>query len=117
MPLTTAAGTESILQNIQRMLRTIDVLPIPRSWRPSVERVLVRQAAMMLDSALPWQRGHGRRTAALARRLGSYAKLSAESLHHLTLAALLHDIGLLVLPPTLASDAGCLDVQSYATRQ
>ena len=117
MPLTTAASTEATLQDIERMLRKIDGLGIPRSWRPSVERVLVRQASKMMDYALSWQGGHGRRTAALARRIGVFAELPDESLHHLTLAALLHDIGLLVLPPRLASDAGCLDVQSYAARQ
>ena len=71
----------------------------------------------MMDGALPWQRGHGRRTAAMARSLGSCAKLSRESLHHLTLAALLHDIGLLVLPAALVSHTGCLDLHSYAARQ
>lgn len=71
----------------------------------------------MMDSALPWQKGHGRRTAALARSIGSRAGLSRESLHHLTLAALLHDIGLLALPPALIAHTGCLDSQSYAARQ
>ena len=71
----------------------------------------------MLDGALPWQQGHGRRTAALARRIGACAQLSRESLHHLTLAALLHDIGLLALPLDLVSQTGCLDIQSYAARQ
>jgi HD-GYP domain-containing protein (c-di-GMP phosphodiesterase class II) len=99
------------------MLAKIDDLPIPRSLRPRVEILLVRQVAKMMDDHLPWQRGHGRRTAALARRIGSYADLSPESLHHLTLAALLHDIGLLSLPPTLVADAGCLDARSYAARQ
>jgi HD-GYP domain-containing protein (c-di-GMP phosphodiesterase class II) len=82
-----------------------------------VETILVRQAAKLMDGALPWQRGHGRRTAALARTIGSSAGLSRDSLHHLTLAALLHDIGLLALPHNLMAHTGCLDVQSYAARQ
>jgi HD-GYP domain-containing protein (c-di-GMP phosphodiesterase class II) len=113
MPSTTAVMRESALEGIQRMLGKIDVLPVP----PRVERLLVRQAAKMMDRALPRQRGHGRRTAALARRIASWAGLSPDSLHHLTLAALLHDIGLLALPPALVPDAGCLDVQAYAARQ
>ena len=99
------------------MLKKIDALPIPPAFRPTVETILVRQAAKMMDRALPWQRGHGRRTAALARRIGACTDLSLESLHHLTLAALLHDIGLLALPPDLVQQTGCLDVQSYAARQ
>lgn len=117
MPSTLTISTESTLQRICRVLKTIDALTLPRSLRATVETLLVRQAAKMIDAALPWQRGHGRRTAVLARNIGASAKLSRESLHHLTLAALLHDIGLLALPPNLVAHTGCLDVQSYAARQ
>lgn len=83
----------------------------------TLERTLVRRAARLLDEALPWQRGHGRRTAQLAERLGMAAGLSSEALHHLTLAALLHDIGLLALPSNLAAHTGYLELESYAARQ
>src|SRR5262245_39257634 len=101
MSSTLGISAESALQRIREVLYTIDALPLPRALRPAVETLLVRQAEKMMDSALPWQRGHGRRTAALARSIGASANLSRESLHHLTLAALLHDIGLLALPPDL----------------
>lgn len=117
MPSAIASSTASTLRLIQGLLRKIDALPIPRSLRPTVETILVRHVSKMMDGALPWQRGHGRRTAALARRIGTSAELSPESLHHLTLAALLHDIGLLALPPELISHTGCLDGHSYAARQ
>ncbi len=117
MPSTAATSAESTLERIQGALRRIDALLLPRSLRPAVETILVRRVAKVMDSALPWQQGHGRRTAALARRIGSCAELSRESLHHLTLAALLHDIGLLALPTALISHTGCLDAQSYAARQ
>jgi len=117
MSSTLASSTESALRCIQGVLHTIDALPLPRALRPAIETLVVRQAAKMLDGALPWQQGHGRRTAALARRIGACAQLSRESLHHLTLAALLHDIGLLALPLDLVSQTGCLDIQSYAARQ
>jgi hypothetical protein len=70
-----------------------------------------------LDEALPWQRGHGRRTAQLAQRLGLAAGFCTEAIHHLTLAALLHDIGLLALPSSLTSPTGYLDLHAYAARQ
>lgn len=117
MPSTVPVNTAQTLRRIHAMLRKLDALRMPWSLRPRVETILVRQAAKMLDSALPWQRGHGQRTASLSRRIGSCAGLSPESLHHLTLAALLHDIGLLALPPTLVSHVGCLDDQGYAVRQ
>ena len=117
MPSAVAGSTTSTLQHIQRLLRTIDALPIPRSLRSTVETIFVRHVSNMMDDALSWQRGHGRRTAALARRIGTSAELSPESLHHLTLAALLHDIGLLAVPPSLVSDTNCLDLHTYAARQ
>jgi HD-GYP domain-containing protein (c-di-GMP phosphodiesterase class II) len=78
---------------------------------------LVRQVTRLLDEALPWQRGHGTRTARLAEALGTAAGLSDDALQHLTLASLLHDIGLLVLPNGLTSPSGCLDSRSYAAVQ
>jgi response regulator RpfG family c-di-GMP phosphodiesterase len=82
-----------------------------------VDEWLARQVANLLDVALPWQQGHGRRTAALAQAIGSAAGLCRDALHHLTLAALLHDIGLLALPNAFPSHIGYLDMDSYAAVQ
>ena len=89
---TAFVSAESTLHRIQAVLRRMDALPMPRSLRPLVETTLVRQVARMMDAALPFQRGHGRRTARLARSIGARAQLSVASLHQLTLAALLHDV-------------------------
>ena len=102
-------STDSELERIRLALQTIDALRLPSSVRPHIEAVLVRQVAKILDQALPWQQGHGRRTAALAQAIGSAAGLCRDALHHLTLAALLHDIGLLALPNRLHAHAGYLD--------
>jgi HD-GYP domain-containing protein (c-di-GMP phosphodiesterase class II) len=102
---------------IEALLRPIDDLAVSDVSRPRIELLAVRRAAALLDRALPWQRGHGRRTARLARALGLAAGLSSASLHNLELAARLHDIGLLVLHHSLASHTGCLDAQSYAAIQ
>ena len=79
-----------------------------------VEEFMVTQVTHLLDEALPWQRGHGFRTAQVALRLGTAAGFASETLHHLTLAALLHDIGLLALPDQCTADSECLDLESYA---
>ena len=110
-------STDSELERIRLALQTIDALRLPSSVRPHIEAVLVRQVAKILDQALPWQQGHGRRTATLAQAIGSAAGLCRDALHHLTLAALLHDIGLLTLPNAFASHTGYLDVGSYAAIQ
>jgi len=102
---------------IQKLLRKIDDLSLPDSSRQDVERILVRQATRELDDALPWQREHGRRTAALALAIGSRIDLACDALHHLTLASLLHDIGLLRVPAHPASRRGYVDSRSYAAIQ
>ena len=102
---------------IQKLLRKIDDLSLPDSSRQDVERILVRQATRELDDALPWQREHGRRTAALALAIGSRIDLSCDALHHLTLASLLHDIGLLGVHAHPASRRGYVDSRSYAAIQ
>ena len=110
-------STDSALERIRSALGTIDALRLPGSVRPYVETFLVRQVAKMVDQALPWQQGHGRRTAALAQAIGTAAGLCEDARHHLTLAALLHDIGLLALPGGLHAHADSLDSEWHAAVQ
>ena len=117
MLLRLTAELHPSISPIQAMLGKIDRLRLPEPSRRDIESILVRQVARELDQALPWQRGHGRRTAVLAVAMGSLAGLSRDTLHHLKLASLLHDIGLLALPPHLASHPKYLDSWGYATIQ
>jgi HD-GYP domain-containing protein (c-di-GMP phosphodiesterase class II) len=103
--------------SIQAILRQIDAVVPLNSSRQELETMLIDEVAGLLDEALPWQRGHGRRTARLAQSLGSAAGFSHDTLHHLTLASLLHDIGLLALPKSLISSPECLDFCSYSAVQ
>ncbi len=98
---------------IQGMLRKIDRLQLPLASRRDVERILVRQVGKEIDRALPWQAGHGRRTATISILIGQAVGLNSVELHDLTLAALLHDIGILKLPPHLMSPSDCLEPESY----
>jgi HD-GYP domain-containing protein (c-di-GMP phosphodiesterase class II) len=102
---------------IQGMLRKIDRLQLPLASRHDVERILVRQVGKEIDRALPWQAGHGRRTATISILIGQAVGLDSVELHDLTLAALLHDIGLLKLPPHLMSPSDCLEPESYVSIQ
>ena len=102
---------------IQGMLRKIDRLQLPLASRRDVERILVRQVGKEIDRALPWQAGHGRRTATISILIGQAVGLNSVELHDLTLAALLHDIGLLKLPPHLMSPSDCLEPESYVAIQ
>lgn len=112
-----AEQVEPAVVKIQRMLRKIDQLHLPRASRRDLESILVRQVSSELDRLLPWQAGHGQETAAVAFRIGQAAHLDDEVLHQLELAALLHDLGLLMLPPHLQTGQGSLEPDSYVAIQ
>ena len=113
----TTPTTHPTALKIFEILREREYEELSAPSQQHLEKGLARQVANLLDVALPWQRGHGRRTAALAQAIGSATGLCRDALHHLTLAALLHDIGLLALPNAFASQTEYLDVGSYAAVQ
>jgi len=102
---------------MQAMLGKIDRLRLPLASRRDVESILVRQVCKELDRALPWQEGHGRRTAEISLLIGQAVGLTPHELHDLKLAAFLHDIGLLMLPHELTTEGHTLDSESYVTVQ
>jgi len=108
---------EPAVVSIQSMLTKIDRLHLPSASRRDLESILVRQVTKELDRLLPWQAGHGQETAAVAIRIGQAARLDDEVLHHLKLAALLHDIGLLMLPPYLRAGHESFESCAYVTVQ
>jgi HD-GYP domain-containing protein (c-di-GMP phosphodiesterase class II) len=108
---------EPAVLTIQDMLGKIDRLHLPPASRRDLESILVRQVTKELDRLLPWQAGHGEATAAVALHIGHAMRLREEVLHQLKLAALLHDIGLLMLPAHIQTGRGSLDTDSYATIQ
>jgi HD-GYP domain-containing protein (c-di-GMP phosphodiesterase class II) len=108
---------EPAVPTIQALLGKIDRLRLPAASRRDVESILVRQVSTELDRALPWQAGHGTRTAAIAGLMGQSLGLSDTELHDLTLAALLHDIGLLMLPAELRQGEKAQDPASYVAIQ
>jgi HD-GYP domain-containing protein (c-di-GMP phosphodiesterase class II) len=108
---------EPVVLNVQGLLGKIDRLRLPAASRRDVESILVRQVSKELDRALPWQAGHAIRTAAVATLIGETLSLDASMLHNLKLAALLHDIGLLMLPDHLRKGPEPLDPASYVAIQ
>jgi HD-GYP domain-containing protein (c-di-GMP phosphodiesterase class II) len=102
---------------MQAMLRKIDRLRLPLASRREAESIPVRQVGKEIDRALPWQSGHGRRTAAISLLIGQAVGLTPGELHDLKLAAFLHDIGLLMLPHDLTTGVNMLNSESYVTVQ
>ena len=105
------------ISTIQGMLRKIDCFRLPTASRRVVESILVRQVGKEIDYMLPWQAGHGRRTAGISLLIGQAAGMTTGELHDLKLAAFLHDIGLLMLPHELTIAMNQLDPDSYFTVQ
>ncbi len=108
---------EPTILTIQSMLRKIDRLHIPPASRRDLENILVGQVTKELDRVLPWQAKHGQETAVVALQIGLAAHLDDEFLHQLKLAALLHDIGLLMLPPHLQTGQETQNPDAYVAIQ
>ncbi len=117
MHIETAESVESTVMRLQRMLRKVDRLCLPPASRRDLESILVRQVTRELDRLLPWQAGHGEGTAAVSLQIGQAIHFTDEDLHQLRLASLLHDIGILMLPPCLQARQECLEPDSYVAIQ
>lgn len=105
------------VMKLQQMLHKIERVCLPPASRRDLESILVRQVAHELDRLLPWQAGHGEATAAISLELGRALHLADENLHQLRLASLLHDIGILMLPPCLQSRREWYEPESYVAMQ
>ena len=117
MTVETEAPVRTVLPRIVAMLSKIDRLRLPPRSRRDVESILARQVTKEIDRALPWQAGHGRNTADIALMIGQTMALDVDALHHLKLAALLHDIGLLMLSPCITENRAPLEPESYVAVQ
>lgn len=117
MQIDTQEEIEPVIVKVQGLLQKINRLQLPTASRRDVECILVRQVSKELDYALPWQAGHGVHTAAVAFTIGQRLALHAGELHDLKLAALLHDIGLLMLSARLRTGGEPLDPESYVAIQ
>ena len=117
MRIKASDNVQPAVMRIQRMLQKIDRLCLPSASRRDLESILVRQVANELDRLLPWQAGHGEGAAAIALQIGRAAQLTDEELHQLKLASLLHDIGILMLPPSLQTRREWIEPDVYVTIQ
>jgi HD-GYP domain-containing protein (c-di-GMP phosphodiesterase class II) len=117
MPRSYSSTVNPVIVRIQRLLGKIDRLRLPAASRRDIESILVCQVSREIDRSLPWQAGHGRRSAAVALRIGRAAALTDDELHHLKLATFLHDIGLLMLPSELTAEPSPFEPDSYLAVQ
>ena len=115
MPLHIPTESNPVALKIQGLLHKIDRVQLPTSSRRDIESILVRQVSKEIDHALPWQEGHGRRTAMVALMIGQTITLNPSELHALKPATFLHSIGLLLLSPRLVATWGPCRIRSPRT--
>lgn len=106
--------------NLRSVLSDLTALdfgePMVGVHRAAILRAL-RELVLLIESCSTRQQGHGRRTADLAHRIGLAVGMAPEELVDLTLAALLHDIGLLTLPPSIVDEHEELSPGEFARYQ
>ncbi len=105
------------VRTLQAFLKKIDELQLPPVSQREMELMLSEQAAVLMESFTRHNPGHGRRTARSCVLLGRALELTAEELHDLALAGLLHDAGLLTLEPALLTRPDTWDAEDYARVQ
>lgn len=105
------------LLSILSDLKALDFSPPSCGIHWSAISRVVRELAALIERTSPRHQGHGRRTADCAHRLGLALRLPWDELRDLTLATLLHDIGMLTLPPDLVKEQHDLTPQEFALYQ
>ncbi|MFO0774364.1 MAG: HD domain-containing phosphohydrolase [Nitrospiraceae bacterium] len=106
--------------NLRSLLSDLAALdfgePMVGAHRTAILRA-VRELVLLIEGNSMRRQGHGRRTADLAHRIGLAVGLHADELMDLTLAALVHDIGLLTLPTHLLDETRELSAAEFALYQ
>lgn len=99
------------------VLMKIEELHLRVVSQPAVELLFSIRAAVQIETFTGRKPGHGRRTAASCVMLGRALGLPSEELHDLTLAGLLHDVGLLMFDPEFLAHPDACDADGYADVQ
>ncbi len=109
--------TSGNLRSILSDLAALDFgEPMVGAHRAAILRA-VRELVLLIERTSPRHQGHGRRTADLAHRIGLAVGLGADELVDLTIASLVHDIGLLTLPPALLDETRELSAREFSVYQ
>lgn len=105
------------VRSVLGFLKKIDELQLPPASQHEIEQMLALQAGALMESFTRHNPGHGRRTADACLLLGRALGLPPDELHDLSLAGLLHDVGLLMLDPELLARPDTWDAEDYALVQ
>lgn len=110
-------ATTQLLQDLGRQLFALDALELPQESLEAVRVLQLRRLTRRIETIIPGHFGHGERTAHYALLLAERLRLTREQRLHLHYSALLHDIGLLMMPEHLLGEAAPHTLNEYALIQ
>lgn len=105
------------ITEITRQLSALDSLQLPEDSLHAVRLLQLRRVTRQIETHIPGHFGHGERTARYALQLANAIRLTEAQQIDLHYAALLHDIGLLMLPVTALKETAIQTLDDYARIQ
>lgn len=103
--------------NLGRQLSALNALQLPHESLEAVRLLQLRRLARQIETVVPGHFGHGERAAHYALLLGERLGLTKAQRLDLHYAALLHDIGLLMMPEHLLGSTAPHTLNDYALIQ
>ncbi|ULA66268.1 MAG: HD-GYP domain-containing protein [Nitrospira sp.] len=106
-----------VIQDLGRQLSALNDLQLPPESLKAVRLLQLQRLARRIETIIPGHFGHGERTAHYALLLAEHMGFTGEQRLDLHYAALLHDIGLLMMPDHLLGTATPHTLNDYALIQ
>jgi len=106
-----------LIQDLATQLSALDALQLSPDSLEAVRLLQIRRLARRIETIIPGHFGHGERTAHYALLLAKRLGLSRSQCLDLHYSALLHDIGLLMLPGHLLGTPAPHTLNDYALIQ
>jgi HD-GYP domain-containing protein (c-di-GMP phosphodiesterase class II) len=106
-----------VIQDLGRQLSALNDLQLPPESLKAVRLLQLQRLARRIETIIPGHFGHGERTAHYALLLAERLGFTGEQRLDLHYAAMLHDIGLLMMPDHLLGTATPHTLNDYALIQ
>lgn len=106
-----------LIQDLARQLSALNALQLSSESLEAVRVLQLRRLARQIETIIPGHFGHGERTAHYALLLGNRLGLTRDQCLDLHYSALLHDIGLLMMPEHLLDTTTPHTLNDYALIQ
>lgn len=110
-------ATTQLTRDLARQLSALNSLQLARESLEAVRLLQLRRLARRIETIIPGHFGHGERTAHYALLLADRLGLTKDQRLDLHYSALLHDIGLLMMPEHLLGTAAPHTLNDYALIQ